>query len=163
MGFVGFATHPPRKPAKTRCLFSLEWTMTDQPDPQPPREPGCPDWKHGDPILRAWYWKERARLSERIIGEVLTGKQIGHGHHMADLEDKVKSLRRQVRIMQECAEHKNLQLRATNLFVGCTGGCTDASFENAGVIDEAFVKEAELTATRLRSWFTNWKGRKRSD
>ena len=29
MGFVGFATHPPRKPAKTRCLFSLEWTMAD--------------------------------------------------------------------------------------------------------------------------------------
>lgn len=141
----------------------LPWNGIDL-ELHPAREPTCPNWKHsGDPVLEAHYYRERCYLAERIIREVLTGKQIGRAHHMADLEDRVKTLRREVRIKQEAAERRNLKLRATNMIVGCTAACTDATFEDAGVIDEAFVAEVERIATRLRSWFNNWEARKRND
>lgn len=79
---------------------------------EPPmhREPN-PAWKRGSDFMRAWYWEARARLGERILKTLLTGKRLGRAHHMADLEEKNWKLKQTIGILQDALHDRNLQLR----------------------------------------------------
>lgn len=147
----------------TRLLTWAEVGRDDRPAREPNRK-----WKWGSTFMRAWYWEGRARLGERILKMLFSGKRIGCAHHMADLEEKVKTLQEVITGMRLEAERKNLELRATNLIVGCTAACSDASFENVGAVTEEFVATAERIVKRLRMWRGNRdyqieRGRKRND
>jgi hypothetical protein len=103
-------------------------------------------------------YKRRAERAERLLDEHLTPKEVGRAHHMKDLEEKNKSLKREVRLMQEKAEVFNIQLYATGLIVHCTG-CLPGAPDNYQDLTEEKVKEVEWIAKRLRSWWENNKDR----
>ena len=98
------------------------------------------------------HWRIRAQRAERLLNENLTPKEIGRGHHIADLEQKNKELKRQIRIMQEKAEYFNNTLYATGLIVNCWG-CIAGGPNNYKDLTEEKVKSVEEIAFRLRKWW----------
>jgi len=99
-------------------------------------------------------WQERALRAERLLNADLTPKEIGRGHHLADLEVKNDRLKREVRLMQEKAEVFNIKLDATGLIVHCTG-CLRGAPANYEDLTEERVIEVENIAARLRVWWNN--------
>lgn len=101
----------------------------------------------------------RKRLENLLRSEYRTNKELNHALHMADLEAKVKRQSREIRLMQECAEHHNRESYATGLIVRCTG-CDAGMPFNGAELTEDRVREVECIASRLRTWFTNHQYRK---
>jgi hypothetical protein len=78
--------------------------------------------------------------------------------HIHGLEVKNERLKREIRIMQEVAEARNRQIRASGYIVRCTG-CMAGGPPDAEDMTEERVREVEDIARRLREWFENNKGR----
>lgn len=116
------------------------------------REPG--DWFPQYYTAR----KEIDRLRNVLKSDYHNDKSINRALHMADLEEKNRRLKREVRAMQEAAEKKNVTLKATGLIVGCTG-CEAGAPTNSENITEATVQRVENIAIRMRTWWENHKGR----
>lgn len=76
----------------------------------------------------------------------------------------IKTLRREIRIMQEAAEKRNLALDAMH-FVWCDGGCETGVHRFDGEGPEAVTQEvvdaAVRNTERLKTWWRNRKGRSR--
>lgn len=119
-----------------------------------------PAWKNECDILQAIYWKDRCILAEYLLKHVFTDQEIGRACHIHDLEIKVKELQRQITILRETAEYRNIQLKATNLIVSCTGACKGSTIGSKDEVDEETVCEVELIAKRLRTWYVNYQARK---
>lgn len=75
-------------------------------------------------------------------------------------DEQIKTLRREIRNMQEAAECRNRQLRAltTVQHVVCSGGC-DGGVAHPELVTEDVVAEAERGVARLREWWENRKAR----
>lgn len=79
------------------------------------------------------------------------------------LEEKIKTQKREIRVMQESLERKNKELDAMH-YVWCSGGCSGGvhrydEMKNVELTEE-IVKLAEANTSRLRSWLSNYKYRK---
>lgn len=68
------------------------------------------------------------------------------------LQERIRVLKREVRIQQESLERKNKALTALH-YVWCNGGCECM----VGEITEEVVAAGELNTKRLRTWFENKK------
>lgn len=123
---------------------------------------------HSETPRHDWFneflmWKEESkRLRQILLSEYHTEKNINRAKHVADLESKVKKLKKEVRHMQVCAERHNLESYATGLIVNCTGCEAGKPFEGENLTEEK-VREVETIAMRLRTWFDNHQWRKNSD
>ncbi len=82
-------------------------------------------------------------------------------HKMRSRKDeKIRSLKREIRIMQKALEDRNRALDAMH-YVWCDGGCkTGAHRWTENTITEDVVAEAERNTIRLRRWFNNSESRK---
>lgn len=78
--------------------------------------------------------------------------------HIRGLEVKNERLKREIRYMQEVAEARNRQIRASGYIVRCTG-CMAGGPPDAEDMSEELVREVEDIARRLREWWQNTKGR----
>lgn len=76
--------------------------------------------------------------------------------HIHGLEVKNERLKREIRIMQEVAEARNRQIRASGYIVRCTG-CMAGGPPDAEEFTEERVREVEDIARRLREWWENTK------
>lgn len=107
-----------------------------------------------------WFWQyylerhERNRLKQVLTATYHTEKELNRAVHVADLEEKVARLKREVRWMQEASERRNKEAWATGLIVHCTG-CEAGAPENASDLTEEKVKAVEGVARRLRAWWNN--------
>jgi len=99
-------------------------------------------------------WRNRAEKAERLVNNYLTPSQIAKANHLADLEDKNRRLKSEVRNMQEKAEIFNRQLYATGLIVNCTG-CLVGGPANPQDLTEEKVQIIEQLAKRIRTWWKN--------
>lgn len=79
---------------------------------------------------------------------------------VARKDERIKALRREIRNMQEAAEHRNLQLRALTIVqqVVCSGGC-DGGVAHPELVTDDVVADAERGVARLREWWENRKAR----
>ncbi len=105
-------------------------------------------------LMELMAMEERALRAERLLNADLTTKEVGRAHHIADLEQKNKRLKKEVRMMQQKAEVFNRQLFATGLIVNCTG-CIPGAPANYQDLTEEKVQEVEHIAQRLRTWWNN--------
>lgn len=104
-----------------------------------------------------WFWRyyiaakevSRVRDAMKLSGD--TDRSINNKLHMADLEKKVKTLKRQVADMREALEHKNKSLAGLK-YVWCSGGCP-GGVTDADEITEEVVQLAERNTKRLRQWW----------
>jgi hypothetical protein len=105
---------------------------------------------------------ERRRLESLLKSEYRNNKSLRRAVHVADLEQKNKKLRSEIRVMQECAERHNREAYATGLIVNCTG-CERGGPFNANELTEERVRQVELIAKRLRTWWDNHVDRKQRE
>lgn len=102
--------------------------------------------------------EDKVRVMRRILNADLTPKEVGRAHHIADLEQKNRRLKREVCGMQVKAEEFNSLLFATGLIVHCTG-CIPGAPANYKDLTDARVKTVERIARRLRKWWDTNKHR----
>ena len=116
------------------------------------------------PDERSWFSqylveeRELKRTRQILKSKYYTEKDLNRALHVSDLEEKVKRLKKEVRDMQVYAENHNRTAYATGLIVNCTG-CDAGEPLNGGELTEDRVKEVEVLASRLRTWFDNHKYR----
>lgn len=74
------------------------------------------------------------------------------------LKEKNRQQARQLRIMQEAAEAKNLELDAMH-FVWCDGGCVTGAhrYHSETILTEDLILRAERNTKRLRSYYNSVK------
>ncbi len=118
---------------------------------------------HQNSVMKEIYWEERCRLAEALLKRhVISNKAIGRACHIYDLEEKVKTLQKEITFQREAAEYRNRQLRAANIIISCTGGCDTGIIGSKDKIDEEMVCEVERTAKRLRHWWNTYQYRQRN-
>jgi hypothetical protein len=109
--------------------------------------------------LLSWYGDyKRARKAEGMLETLKNLKDLNYISHIHDLEEKNKKLKQEVRTMQVKAEEVNKTLYATGLIVNCTG-CIAGHPDHYEDLTEEKVREVELIASRLRTWWGNYQWR----
>lgn len=99
--------------------------------------------------------RERERLENVLRSDYHTDKELNHAKHMADLEVKVKRLKKEVTWMRKALEDRNRQLAATNIITYCSGGC-DGGIPDKEKMTQEIVDEVRRTANRLENWWGNY-------
>lgn len=106
-----------------------------------------------------WLWKyvaqrhQAERLTKALQLKFGTVNAANRALHIADLEQKVKTLKQEVTELRQVLEHRNRQRAAEKYIVRCTGceaGRPPGSLET---LSEKEVQDVEQIAKRLRiSW-----------
>lgn len=73
-----------------------------------------------------------------------------------NLHKKIKSLKREIHLMQEQAYRRNLELDALH-YVWCDGGCPKGvhRYGEHPPLTKEIVKEAQRSVKRLTQWYNN--------
>ncbi len=103
--------------------------------------------------LEAYYLRGRVWILETVLRICFDSKTRNRAEHIRGLEQKNKSLKREIRNMQESAEANNIRAKALNILVACDGPCCSSYMDDPESITQETVNSVERNYQRFMRWW----------